>query len=523
MLRGWRGVIGTTAVTGIALAGFLAGWGDAPAAQHQPGGLRVHNGWLCHGDDLVWGWIQHNGWWRPGQRPNLCRRSVGDPEGDVRPNRTEDLDQLTDNMLRYGYPGFEHNYGLWFDRRRDAHDTGPRESADVAPPFLEQPWARSQEGRAADGLPRYDLTRFNDWYFGRLEEFASLCDRKGTVLFHCYYMQHALLETQAHYVDFPWRPGNCVQDTGMPDQNPAANAFYDISDPTRRDLHRLYIRRCLRSLGQYRNVVHQVSQEYTGGREFVEFWLDTLMEWQRETGQHILVSLGAPKDVTDAILADPTREPAIDVLDLRCWHINRAGELVAIPGGQEIPGRYIASGSQQSQDSSPQWIYRKTRVYRDAYPDKAIMDAVGQSREQTWASFMAGGSMVVAGQIEYPGQIDPPEYVQPAGVEEILPTYRFIRERLSRELPGMAPADIVLSDADSVWCLAHPDGTLLAYTLLGEPIRLTVPGGDAPLTTRWLDPRTGELLEAGEAEPGSTVEASPPGDGDWALWLSPRG
>ena len=179
----------------------------------------------------------------------------------MRPNRTEDLDQLTDNMLRYGYPGFEHNYGLWFDRRRDAHDTGPRESADVAPPFLEQPWARSQEGRAADGLPRYDLTRFNDWYFGRLEEFASLCDRKGTVLFHCYYMQHALLETQAHYVDFPWRPGNCVQDTGMPDQNPAANAFYDISDPTRRDLHRLYIRRCLRSLGQHRNVVHQVSQE----------------------------------------------------------------------------------------------------------------------------------------------------------------------------------------------------------------------------------------------------------------------
>ena len=87
----------------------------------------------------------------------------------------------------------------------------------------------------------------------------------------------------------------------------------------------------------------------------------------------------------------------------------------------------------------------------------------------------------------------------------------------------MAPADIVLSDADSVWCLAHPDGTLLVYTLLGEPIRLTVPGGDAPLTARWLDPRTGELLEAEEAEPGSTVEASPPGDGDWALWLSPRG
>ena len=86
------------------------------------------NGWLVHEGKAVLGWVQHNGWWRAGQRPNLARRSVGDPKGDVRPNRTEDLDALTDNMLRYAYPGFEHNYGLWYDRRRDAHDTGRRDN-----------------------------------------------------------------------------------------------------------------------------------------------------------------------------------------------------------------------------------------------------------------------------------------------------------------------------------------------------------------------------------------------------------
>jgi hypothetical protein len=87
-------------------------------------------------------------------------------------------------MLRFGYPGFEHNFGLWYDRRRDAHDQAQRKDDKVVPPFLEQPWARSDKGKAWDGLSTYDLTKFNNWYFHRLKQFADLCDHKGTILFH---------------------------------------------------------------------------------------------------------------------------------------------------------------------------------------------------------------------------------------------------------------------------------------------------------------------------------------------------
>jgi len=218
----------------------------------EPGGLEIVNGWFMQDGRVIWGAAQHNGWWG-GYRRNddwvhqykvrtaLCRR---DPN-HIGPSFTEDLDQLTDAMVRYGYPGFEHNYGLWFDRRRDNHDTEKRTDDQVQPPFLEQPWARSGEGAAWDGLSKYDLTRFNPWYFGRLKEFATLCRQKGCILFHNYYMQHALLEQQPHYVDFPWRPVNCLQETGMPDTIPAANVFYDVTDARRRELHRIYIRKCL--------------------------------------------------------------------------------------------------------------------------------------------------------------------------------------------------------------------------------------------------------------------------------------
>jgi len=450
---------------------------------------------------------------------------VGDPEGDVRPNRTEDLDKLTDAMLKFGYPGFEHNYGLWYDRRRDAHDTAARQDANVRPPFLEQPWARSTEGRASDGLPKYDLTKYNPWYFQRLEEFADLCTAKGTLLFHKYYMQHALLETQAHYVDFPWRPANCIQDTGMPDVMPAANAFYDVSHATRRELHRAYIRRCLRSLGGKPNVVHMVGEEFTGPLAFVEFWIDTITEWERETGSDACIALGACKNVQDAILADPVRSAAIDVLDLRYWWRKANGEVYAPEGGRQMPGRGLESGSRQAKESSPEQIYLKVREYRDRYPDKAVIDALGQSREQSWAFLMAGGSMIVAGQIQYPDKADPPEYIMPANLGIILPTYQFIREHLATSLSRMKPLDIVLGQPESTWCLGARGEGYLVCALRGGSFRVDLSQEPGSFTAQWFNPRSGELqpVQEGPLTGGKPVTFTAPDSQDWALWLKPVG
>ncbi|MBP8952387.1 MAG: hypothetical protein KBI47_08345 [Armatimonadetes bacterium] len=483
-------------------------------------GLAVRNGWLTHEGKAVWGWVQHNGWWRAGMRANITRRSVGDPCGDVRPNRTEDLDKLTDSMLKYAYPGFEHNYGLWYDRRRNAHDEGRRTNPEVRPPFLEQPWARSDQGTAWDGGPKYDLTQFNPWYFQRLEEFAELCDRKGTVLLHKYHMQHALLETPAHYVDFPWRPVNCIQDTGMPDRIPAANVFYDVTHPVRRELHRAYIRRCLEALGRFSNVVHLVAQEYTGPRAYQEFWLNTIVEWERETGNDVLIGLSGAKDVVDDMLADPVRAVQVDVLDLRCWWVTAAGELKALKGGEEVPGRWTECGFAQAEESSPERIYRKVREYRDRYPKYAIIDAMGQDRRQSWAFLMAGGSLLVAGQIQYPEDADPPDYVKPKNMDVILPTYEFIRRELAGVLPQMRPAEIIPDTPERNWCLAAGDDTFLVYALEGGAFRVDLTGAQGPYLAQWFDPRTGALTKLPSTVPGRAVAHFPaPDQQDWALLL----
>ncbi len=500
--------------TGLLICAVAPAYGDGDA-------LVNSRGWFVQGDAVIWGWVQHNGWWRAGQRPNLARRSIGDPLGDMRPNRTEDLDALTDSMLRYGYPAFEHNFGLWYDRRRDAHDTGPRTDPNALPPFLEQPWARSEAGTAFDGLPRYDLATFNPWYFQRLREFAELCDRKGTVLIHKFYMQHALLENQAHYADFPWRPGNCIQDTGLPDTVPAANVFYDVSHPVRREMHRLYIRHCLDMLGGFRNVVHLTGQEFTGPAEFVQFWLGEIQAWEKETGQNVCIGLGAPKDVQDAILADPGQAGNIDVLDLRFWWINGDGDLIAPQGGREIPGRGLESGSRQAEESPPASIYAKVRAIRDRFPGVGILDAIEGDRQQCWAFLMAGGGLLVRGQISYPDFADPLEYVQPAEVDVILPTYNWIRTELATRVPNMRPADVVVSSSGPTWCLAGAAGPWLVYALEGGHFTLEIPDSPGKRAAIWFDPRSGAQQEATAiANPGATTLVfEAPSSEDWVLYV----
>ena len=187
-VKGWE-------MVNQALGLLTASVKDAKPVPARERSLGLENGWFTHNGKVVWGNAQHNGWWgglrKEGSwintykvRANITRNAPG----KVGPSLTEDLGKLTDAMLKYGYPGFEHNFGLWFDRRRDAHDTVQRSDPNVVPPLLEQPWARSKEGIAWDGLPKYDLTQFNPWYFQRLREFAALCDKKGTILFHNFYM-----------------------------------------------------------------------------------------------------------------------------------------------------------------------------------------------------------------------------------------------------------------------------------------------------------------------------------------------
>ena len=223
-------------------------------------------------------------------------------------------------------------------------------------------------------------------------QFAGLCDRKGLVLIHQAYFQHNILEAGAHWADFPWRPANCLQETGFPEPPPYENkkrvfmaeAFYDVSHPVRRALHRLYIRKCLDDPRRppERDLRHRRGVHRPAGIRPV------LARHGRRVGAGDGQGRADRPELHEGRAGRHPRRPGPRPRGLR----DRA-EILVVHGrrqpvcprgraGTSPRGSSCASGRGTGRRSAEQTA-RQVREYRDRYPDKAILCAFDQA--DPWA------------------------------------------------------------------------------------------------------------------------------------------
>lgn len=346
--------------------------------------LTLTDGQLRVGKKLLQGKTLDTYWWRGRAVPQSIEFKQAKPEltrfvpGRVGTGWTDDLDALTSAMADRSIIAAYQHQGLWYDRRREDHQRVRRMDGEVWAPFDEMPFARSGQGTAWDGLSRYDLTRYNPWYFDRLRTFAQFGERKGLVLLNNHYFQHNILEAGAHWADFPWRSANNINDTGFPEPPPyagdkrifQAHLFYDVTHAKRRALHRAYIRHHLAVLKDCPNVIHMTSGEYTGPLAFTQFWLDTIAEWEQETGTQVLTALSCTYDVQEAVLNDPARAAVVDVIDIRYWTPKPDGSGSGPEGGINLSPRqqgYNGPGNDRNAFGAA------VKRYQQRFPEKAVI------------------------------------------------------------------------------------------------------------------------------------------------------
>jgi hypothetical protein len=374
----------------------LAGWSA----------VQIKNGWLVRGNEILSGSRLGVQWWSGGVQGRDLQNAKAHITRFV-PGRsgkglTDNLRTVADEMKATNTIAIEHNYGLWYDRRRDDHQRIRRMDGEVWPPFYELPFARSGKDTAWDGLSKYDLTKYNPFYWGRLKEFADLADQQGLLLVHQNYFQHNIIEAGAHYADFPWRTANNINNTGFPEPVPyagdkrifMAEQFYDISNPVRRELHKKYIRQCLDNFKDNSSVIQLIGEEFTGPTHFVKFWLDVIRDWEKETGKKQIIGLSVTKDVQDSILSTPAYASIVDLIDIRYWHYQADGTAYAPKGGQSLAPRQHARLLKPKKTSFEQ-VYRAVKEYRLKYPGKAVIYSGDSYPEFGMAAFMAGGSLPV--------------------------------------------------------------------------------------------------------------------------------
>jgi hypothetical protein len=461
--------------------------------------LQIKNGWLVRGNEVVVGRRSEVPWWTGGltpvDLPKMKPAITRYVPGRIGWGLTDDLDSLTDWMKTNNLLAIEHNYGLWYERRRDDHERIRRMNGEVWPPFYELPFARSGKETAWDGLSKYDLTKYNKWYWSRLKQFADLADQKGLVLVHNNYFQHNIIEAGAHYVDFPWRTANNINNTGFVEPvNFAgdkrifyADQFYDTTNVVRNKLHKLFIRQCLDNFKNNSGVIQLIGAEFTGPLHFVQFWTDVIAQWEKENRKRELIGLATTKDVQDAILADKKRSSIIDVIDIRYWHYQADGTTYEPKGGQNLAPRQHARLLKPKKTSFDQ-VYRAVSEYRKKFPGKAVMYSGDSYDEFGWAVFMATGSMAVL---------------------PVLPQ-EFLNDASSMKT--------VESNSNKQWILTNGKDYIV-YSTSNDPIKLKLANGS--FKVNWIDPKTGKLAAVKEIN-GGTQEISPAQSSPVVLWISSK-
>ncbi len=365
--------------------------------------FAIINGHITRNQKLVIGNRYQPPWWNGRVKESFLEKSAKPALTRFVPGRegvglTDRIDDVVQYLYKNNYCLLDHNYGLWYDLRRTDHERVRRANGDVWAPFYEQPFARTGYGKAWDGLSLYDLTKPNKWYWSRLSEYVKKGKKKGLLLFHENYFQHNILEAGAHWVDCPWRPVNNVNGTSFPEPVPfmgdkrifMAEQFYSQSDDSLRQLHKQYIRQCLENFKDDDNVVQLIGEEFTGPTQFVRFWLETILEWETQTGYRPMIALSCTKDAQDEILLDSTLSKVVDIIDIRYWHYKTDG-LYAPEAGKNLSPRQFQRKMDVGEVGFAE-TYKAVCEYRRLYPEKVVTFFADDYTKHGWAVLMGGGS-----------------------------------------------------------------------------------------------------------------------------------
>ena len=468
--------------------------------------FHLKNGWLVIGGHVATGRINRTSMWRGSTRPSALAHPTPNlvrfVPGRIGRGLTDDLDTLVNDMLDNQVIAINHYPALWYERRRDDHARTVRADADVWTPFYEQPFSRSGLGQAADRLSKYDLNLWNTWYWLRLKQFANMADEKGLLLIQDHYLQHNIIEEGAHWMDYPWRSLNNINNLGFAEPPHfagdkriyMADEFYDTNNPVRKKYHQQYIQKCLGNFRDNANTIHDLGAEYTGPLHFAQFWLDEIAKWEKINGKNVLVMLPGTKDVQDAILNDPVRSAEVDLIHVLQWHYRSDGSLYAPEGGESLAGRQYARIIDPGKVTFEQ-VYRAVYEFHQKYPEKGIIYTSRGVELGNWASFMAGGSL---------------SDIPPIANDRFL-----IDAAAMTSLPNQNPKN-------AQWILGQQGTGYILFAKTGQ-VNIDLSDDKTNYVLRWINPKTGEIIQPkSRIKGGSLTQRQVPFEGAGVAWLSKK-
>lgn len=126
-----------------------------------------------------------------------------------------------------------------------------------------QPWARTGPGTALDGKPKFDLSQFDEAFFGRLRDYVIAAGKEGiyvSVMLFDGFSLH-LSNTPDNVEGHPFHAANNVNDIGI-----KSMVDYQVLplDPHIQALQEAYIKKVIDTVQSLPNVLYEVANEASG-------------------------------------------------------------------------------------------------------------------------------------------------------------------------------------------------------------------------------------------------------------------
>ena len=162
--------------------------------------------------------------------------------------------------------GLNHNFmrmWAWEMVQWDTKPNGAHARKDVTRFYVTpHPWRRSGDGKALDGKPKFDLTRFDPAYFTRLRQRVEAARQKGiyvsVMLFEGWAMQRIEDSWKLH----PFHPKNNINGVdGDANGDGKGLEVHELVVDAVTEIQKAYVRKVVETVNDLDNVLYEISNE----------------------------------------------------------------------------------------------------------------------------------------------------------------------------------------------------------------------------------------------------------------------
>ncbi len=391
------------------------------------------------------------------------------------------------------------------------------------------PWERTGPGKANDGRPKFDLTKFNRAYWERAARYFRDCQKQGIfplvqVWGECYC--EGAPGGPDRWNKHPFNPDNNVNDLpGLPRGIADADrddCFYNTGNAKLMALQDAFVTEALDRFGKFPviwDIGNEVGLDTQLSDRWLRHWADFFDAYEkRHPGIGILSTVDC--NVNNGHY---DRIKNFDVINIHGAHGPYQSNPFHLKGRPDQDPHVSRVHVKKLQSNLDHWfsVYQRplvnSRITSDPDRQRKLNDRPGnalETRHILWGYFF-GAAHFISFRNDQEHSWAPQSLTterQQVNLRKFIDSFAF--GRCVPRIGGIVttPNAVVLAEAGRQYAFYAPSGRRFTADLSEA--------GDAEFRARWFDPRKGVFGEPFKVHAGPAVEFPLPTEADWALLLT---